>query len=121
VTPEQVSKTPQAGEFVPKGAFIVRGRRTYHKDLPMEAGVGTVLLDNQGRLAVGPDAQGHRHVMGGPWIAVRAHCRDAVRVVRGDAKPSQAARTISERLGVPIDAVVAALPSANLAIAEASA
>ena len=29
VTPDQVSKTPQSGEFVGKGAFIIRGSRNY--------------------------------------------------------------------------------------------
>ncbi|NIP37222.1 MAG: DUF814 domain-containing protein, partial [Thermoplasmata archaeon] len=50
VLPEQVSKTPQSGEFVPKGAFIVRGRRNYVKDIPMRAAVG--LVEHEGDVMV---------------------------------------------------------------------
>jgi hypothetical protein len=39
--------------------------------------------------------------------------------VRGDGKPSDVAREAARRLGAPVDAVVAAMPAANLAIKEA--
>jgi len=39
VFPDQVSKTPSAGEFVPRGAFIIRGKRNYEYHLPMEMAV----------------------------------------------------------------------------------
>lgn len=51
VTPEQVSKTPEHGEYVPKGAFIIRGRRNYFKDVPLRAAVG---LEDMKRLIGGP-------------------------------------------------------------------
>ncbi len=119
VKPEQVTKTPQSGEFVPKGAFIIRGTRHYRKDLPLEAGVGIVHLDDQGGLLAPGSEEGHRHLMAGPWVSVRAHARPALRVVRGDRKPSDVAKEISQRLGVPLDAVAAALPSASLTWEEA--
>lgn len=39
VFPDQVSKTPNAGEFVPRGAFIIRGKRNYEYHLKMEMAV----------------------------------------------------------------------------------
>ncbi|MDP3065499.1 MAG: ribosome rescue protein RqcH, partial [Methanobacteriaceae archaeon] len=36
VNPDQVSKTPQSGEFVAKGAFIIRGSRNYIRAVPLE-------------------------------------------------------------------------------------
>lgn len=36
VLPSQVSKTPESGEFVTTGSWIVRGKRNYFFDLPME-------------------------------------------------------------------------------------
>ena len=40
--PDQVSKTPQAGEFVARGSFIVRGERTYYRNIPLAVGIGLV-------------------------------------------------------------------------------
>lgn len=114
VTPEQVTKTPRSGEFVPKGGFIIRGSRNYRKDLPLEAGVGIVHLDDQGGLLPPGTEEGHRQLMAGPWVSVKVHARPALRVVRGERKPSDVAKEISRRLGVPLDAVAAALPSASL-------
>ena len=39
VLPEQVSKTAPTGEFVQRGAFIVRGKRNYMVARPLEVGV----------------------------------------------------------------------------------
>ena len=41
--PNQVSKTPQAGEFVARGLFIVRGERTVLPRSPLASGIGLVL------------------------------------------------------------------------------
>ncbi|MCH1540389.1 MAG: NFACT family protein [Candidatus Poseidonia sp.] len=45
VKPAQVSKTAQTGEYVGKGAFIVRGQRTWFKDLTVEIGIGIVAVN----------------------------------------------------------------------------
>ncbi|HOD89976.1 MAG TPA: NFACT RNA binding domain-containing protein [archaeon] len=36
VLPEQVSKTPEPGEYVGKGAFIIRGKKTYYKKMELK-------------------------------------------------------------------------------------
>ena len=38
VYPNQVSKTTETGEFVQKGAFIIRGKRNYIKNISFELG-----------------------------------------------------------------------------------
>jgi|GEM_PF-276572 len=40
VLPEQISKTAPSGEYVPKGAFIINGKKNYIKGLSMRYGVG---------------------------------------------------------------------------------
>jgi predicted ribosome quality control (RQC) complex YloA/Tae2 family protein len=40
VLPGQVSKTPEAGEYVARGAFIIRGERTYFRDTPLGVAIG---------------------------------------------------------------------------------
>ncbi|HEX2021887.1 MAG TPA: ribosome rescue protein RqcH, partial [Candidatus Thermoplasmatota archaeon] len=57
VTPEQVSKTPNPGEYLAKGAFIIRGKRNFLR-VPVRLAVGEVEID------------GARKVMGGPVAAV---------------------------------------------------
>lgn len=60
VKAEQVSKTPESGEYVKKGSFIIRGERNYFKDVPLGVAVGLQLI-------------GETRVIGGPVSAVRKH------------------------------------------------
>ena len=53
VLPEQVSKTPESGEYVPKGAFIIRGKRNYDR-CKLEVAVGLVLTGEEEKLMGGP-------------------------------------------------------------------
>ena len=55
VYPDQVSKTPNPGEFVPRGAFIIRGKRNYEYHLPMELAVGEIYYQNARKVMCGPE------------------------------------------------------------------
>jgi predicted ribosome quality control (RQC) complex YloA/Tae2 family protein len=57
---EQVTKTPESGEYLKKGAFVIRGERNYFKDVPLG-------------IAVGLELKGETRVIGGPVSAVRKH------------------------------------------------
>jgi predicted ribosome quality control (RQC) complex YloA/Tae2 family protein len=46
VTPEQVSKTPMPGEYLARGAFIIRGKRTY-MTCDLRAAVGECEVQGQ--------------------------------------------------------------------------
>ncbi len=52
--PDQVSKTPNPGEFVPRGAFIVRGKRNYEHHLKMELGIGEISYQGARKIMCGP-------------------------------------------------------------------
>ncbi|MDR2845966.1 MAG: NFACT RNA binding domain-containing protein, partial [Candidatus Methanoplasma sp.] len=54
VYPDQVSKTPNAGEFVPRGAFIVRGKRNYEHHIPIELGIGEISYQESRKVMCGP-------------------------------------------------------------------
>ena len=56
VNPDQVSKTPQSGEFVTKGAFIIRGSRNYIRGLPLTLSVGKVDYEGERIMAGPPEA-----------------------------------------------------------------
>jgi len=53
--PEQVSKTPESGEFLSKGGFAVRGERVYYEDTPVDVAVG-ITCEPETRVIGGPSA-----------------------------------------------------------------
>ncbi len=98
VLPEQVSKTPRSGEYVPKGGFIIRGRRNYVKDLEMRLAVG--LVDHEDELLA----------MGGPVQSVMARAERWVELVPSNDKKEATAKEVARLLGVDLDTVIQALP-----------
>ncbi|HUL62168.1 MAG TPA: ribosome rescue protein RqcH [Methanocella sp.] len=82
VRPEQVSKTPESGEYVAKGAFIVRGERNYVKDVPVRAAVG-IRFDESGC-----------YVIGGPVAAVKARAKYSLEIEPGELNQGDAAKKI---------------------------
>lgn len=94
VTPDQVTKEAQAGEFLAKGAFMIRGKTTY--------------VDCSINLAMGlyEDA-----VMSGPVAAVKAHCKEIVEIVQGTEKASEIAKKIKKVLGADVDDIIRQLPA----------
>jgi len=55
VSPDQVSKTPESGEYLEKGGFAVRGDRTYFEDVEAEVAVG-IQIEPESRVVGGPPA-----------------------------------------------------------------
>jgi predicted ribosome quality control (RQC) complex YloA/Tae2 family protein len=81
VEPDQVSKTPESGEYVEKGAFVIRGDRTYFDDTPVGVAVG---------IACEPETR----VLGGPPAAIRPRIETAIEVEPGRYAQNDAAKTI---------------------------
>jgi hypothetical protein len=106
VMPEQVSKTPQSGEFVPKGGFIIRGRRNYVKDIPMRAAIGLV------------EHEGDPLVMGGPPSAVSAGATVWVELLPSKDKKETTAKQVARLLDVELDEVMAAMPPGGCRVGE---
>ncbi len=44
VTPDQVTKNPPSGEFLPKGSFIIRGERSHFHNVKLEIGIGVKIV-----------------------------------------------------------------------------
>jgi len=91
VHPDQVSKTPEHGEFVAKGAFIIRGKRNYQKDVQIGIAIG--ITEDM-------------HLIGGPLSAVRKHAAHVIEIVPGrfnrDDLAKKIYRTFAESLGKSI-------------------
>lgn len=105
VLPEQVSKTPQSGEYVPKGAFIIRGKRNYCK-CNLEMAIGEIYIDNI------------KKIMGGPIQSVKNYTNKFVLLKPGNMKKNIAAEKISKGFEISIDIIMKILPPGNVSIIE---
>lgn len=114
VLPEQVSKTGETGEYVPRGSFIVRGTRHYLHKLKLELALGNVHLDAQGR--IGDEKAPHPRLMAGPPSAVRHYAKRVAMIERGDLKPSDAAKQLAPLFGAHLDDVIGCLPPGTVRI-----
>ena len=81
VTPDQVSKTPESGEYLEKGGFAVRGDREYFRDV--EVGV-----------AVGIACEPHTRVLGGPPEAIVPQVETHIEVEPGRYAQNDIAKRI---------------------------
>ncbi|MFH1101760.1 MAG: ribosome rescue protein RqcH [Methanobacteriota archaeon] len=103
VLPEQVSKTPQSGEFLPRGAFVIRGKRNYVR-CTLELAVGEIMVD------------GMRRVMAGPVSAVKDCSQKYVVIQSGAMKSSSLARMLAKVFSVSVDDVLRVLPPGNVQV-----
>lgn len=109
VDPEQVSKTPQSGEFVAKGAFIIRGKRNYLRNVSLLISVG--LVDYEGK-----------RIMAGPTDAVKKYTDNYVTIKPGYMKKEALAREILRKIDderiLTTEDVIRVLPSGKADIAK---
>lgn len=105
VLPEQVSKTPQSGEFVPHGAFIIRGKRNYYR-CKLEVAVGEIELNNA------------KKTMCGPVSAVKKLSKKYVVLVPGDTTKIDMAKRLSKIFDVNVDEVDRVMPSGGSKIID---
>ncbi|WP_298502000.1 ribosome rescue protein RqcH [uncultured Methanobrevibacter sp.] len=109
VHPDQVSKTPEAGEFLPKGSFVIRGRRNYIRGARVKLAIGIV------------DYEGKR-IMAGPIDAVEAHCENFVVIKPGFTKKEAIAKKIINKINeddlLSLDDIIRVLPSGKCDIDE---
>ena len=113
VTPAQVSKTPRSGEFVPRGAWMVHGKRNVEDHLTLEWAVGPVEFELDGTpVRTGAAAKGrtHRKLAGGPPAGLAPFAAEVVRYEPGESDPNDVAQALAERFGVAIEEAQAALP-----------
>lgn len=79
--PTQVSKTPESGEFVSRGSFIVRGERTYYRNIPLAVGIGLML-------------EPHAAVIGGPPSVIKGKTKAFVELKPGQFEPNDVAKKV---------------------------
>ncbi|MEE9524994.1 MAG: NFACT RNA binding domain-containing protein [Candidatus Woesearchaeota archaeon] len=95
VNPSQVTKEAKSGEFVPKGAFMIYGKKN---TLVAELRIAIGLKDGQ--------------IIGGPIDAIRAQTDNFVIVIQGNEKTSGVAKKIKKKLkGGSIDEIIRMIPA----------
>jgi len=101
VTPDQVTKTPKSGEYLTKGAFVIKGKTNY--------------VDNKINLAIG--LLKDKRVMCAPKESVSKHCEDFVVIEQGDSKTSEIAKKIKKKYDFfDLDYIIRVLPTGNVRI-----
>jgi len=82
VLPEQVSKTPPSGEYLPKGSFMIRGSRNYVKNVPLGLAIGI------------KNILGQSIVIGGPTSAIATQTDIYVNIIPGRIKTGKLVKEI---------------------------
>ncbi len=95
VSPSQVTKEGKPGEYVPKGAFMIYGKKN---TLTAELRLAIGLKDNI--------------IIAGPIDAIKSQTDNFVVIVQGNEKASDTAKKIKKRLkGGSIDDIIRMLPA----------
>ncbi|MDD1659287.1 MAG: NFACT family protein [Methanomicrobiales archaeon] len=85
VRPDQVSKTPPSGEYLSTGGFIVRGERTYFRNVPLA-------------ISIGLTREGSPRVIGGPPGAMARKTRIFIILRPGIFEPNDIAKKVVRTL-----------------------
>ena len=86
INPDQVSKTPPSGQFLKKGAFMIRGSKNFVRGVPLQVAIGVKISEEE------------TGVVGGPVDAITHQTDIYVEIVPGEKKSSQLAKQIRQQL-----------------------
>lgn len=106
VNPEQVSKTPESGEYLARGAFVIRGKRNYFRKLELALALGEMKHKDEDL------------VMCGPPDAIVNVSKRCVVFRPGDKKKNVFAKEMAKDFGVSVDDILPILPPGDVEIVE---
>ncbi len=110
VKPNQVSKTAEAGESLPTGAFVIRGKRNYMDDLKLKAALVEI------------EYEGKKKVMCAPAYSLEDRedeiIKKYVTFIPGKKDVNEFAKEMSEHFKVPIDEIQKILPPGDIKVVE---
>jgi len=84
--PDQISKTPPSGEHLPKGSFVINGKKNYIKNVQLRISVGLKEVDEKPVIIAGPSS------------SVFAQTKIFVEIVPGNMSSEKLAKQIKQRL-----------------------
>lgn len=115
VYPEQVSKTPESGEYLSKGAFVIRGEKNFFKKIPLNLCVGVVDIEK-----IDKNNKGKRVFVGSEKLFQKKHIEILAQLVPGKNKKSDIAKEMYNKLDtqtkkqISLDEIIQALPSGTM-------
>nr|MDQ3851875.1 NFACT family protein [Thermoproteota archaeon] len=104
VLPEQVKKGAPTGQFLPKGSFVIEGKRNYIKGVELRLAIGIMQLNNRETLLCGPEEAIKKHsifygvlLQGGmdPMNAAKKVKSEFVRIAGDNIKIAESIKHIS--------------------------
>lgn len=102
VKPEQVTKNPESGEYLSKGAFVIRGDRKYMRNVSVEAAIGPYEIQENVWIPVC-----------GPKKSIENLCPENIALKPGHTKKSEIAKSINRQFkdyNLDLDYIIRALP-----------
>ena len=106
VRPSQVSKQTESGESLGRGSFVVRGQRTWHRDLPLEMGIGIGVIN------------GVPLPICGTVETISNLFEKWIKIMPGREKKESIANKIAKATGLTQDDVLATLPPGGCMIED---
>jgi predicted ribosome quality control (RQC) complex YloA/Tae2 family protein len=88
VRPDQVSKQPPTGEYLPSGAFMIYGQREWFRDVELKISIG-VRMDRENELF---------EVIAGPVMPIRKQTNYFVTAKPGNKEASELAREMKNKI-----------------------
>jgi len=88
VRPDQVSKQPPTGEYLPKGSFMIYGQREWFRDVELKLAIG-VKIDRENESV---------EVLAGPVMPIRKQTDYFVTIKPGDIEATNLAREIKNKI-----------------------
>ncbi|ACX73221.1 Fibronectin-binding A domain protein [Methanocaldococcus vulcanius M7] len=80
VKPEQISKTAESGEYLKRGAFVIRGERHYYRNTPLELGIGVLEYDGDLKITTAPPKALKKHFI--KWVLLKPSNKEKGKVVK---------------------------------------
>ncbi|ADC69337.1 Fibronectin-binding A domain protein [Methanocaldococcus sp. FS406-22] len=80
VKPEQISKTAESGEYLKRGAFVIRGERHYYRNTPLELGIGVIEYDGDIKITTAPPKTLQKSFI--KWVILKPSNKEKGKVVK---------------------------------------
>ena len=106
VRPSQVSKQTESGESLGRGSFVVRGKRTWHRDMNLEIGMGIGVIN------------GVPLPVCGTVETISKIFEKWIKIIPGREKKESIANKIAKATGLIQDDVLASLPPGGCSIED---
>lgn len=102
----QVSKTTETGDSLARGSFVVRGERSWHKDVPLEVAIGLAVVNGVPMPITGVPS------------TISEICERWARISPGREKKEALANRISKSTGLSQEDVLSCLPPGGCSVED---